>query len=194
MRVIVAPYNPRWKETYVQLQQEISTLLKDLKPHIEHIGSTSIEGMWAKPTVDILVGVAENRLSDVVKGLLEAPYSYIGAFTPGMPERRFFLRMPPDSDFPAVIDEASAITEYINAHKIAHIHAVGHNSPFWLRHIAFREYMRHHIECRQAYQQLKVHLSTIEWENAFQFNEAKSAFIREHEEKALHWYKQSGLR
>jgi GrpB-like predicted nucleotidyltransferase (UPF0157 family) len=53
--------------------------------------------------------------------------------------------------------------------------------------------MRHHSEPRQAYQQLKVHLSSIEWDNAFQFNEAKAAFIREHEEKALYWYQQNAL-
>lgn len=193
MKVTVAPYNPEWKETFGQLKQEIGSLLGALTPHIEHIGSTSIEGMWAKPTVDILVGVEETRLDDVITGLLQAPYCYVGAFTAGMPERRFFLRMLNDARFPAVIEDATAINDYINAHKIAHIHAVGYNSPFWVRHIAFRQYMRHHIEARNAYQQLKVHLSSIEWENAFQFNEAKSAFIREHEEKALHWYQQNAL-
>jgi GrpB-like predicted nucleotidyltransferase (UPF0157 family) len=188
MKVNISPYNSEWKDQFSSLKDELSNLLFKVSPKIEHIGSTSIEGLWAKPVIDILIGINENVLDDTISLLHSAPYIYIEAFTNDMPERRFFIRMKEGVNFPKVISDSSLIDEHINQNKISHIHIVGYKSPFWIRHIAFREYLKHHHDVKIAYQKLKQQLSQKEWSNAFEFNHAKSDFIQLHQAKALEWY------
>lgn len=188
MKVNISPYKSEWKEMFLSLNNELSNLLSKVSPKIEHIGSTSIEGLWAKPIIDILVGVNESVLDETISLLYPAPYIYIEAFTNEMPERRFFIRMKEEVIFPKVISDSSLIDEYINNNKISHIHIVGYKSPFWVRHIAFREYLKHNEEVKIAYQKLKWELSQKEWINAFEFNHAKSDFIQLHQTKALEWF------
>ncbi|MFQ3577353.1 MAG: GrpB family protein [Cytophagales bacterium] len=189
MKVKIVPYNPDWEKIYLNLQTEISHILLSLDPKIEHIGSTSIKGLWAKPVIDILVGIDEEKLDVVCDLLYSHHYIYIQAFTDGMPERRFFIRMKEGTVFPNIISDSSLIDERINDNKIAHVHIVGYNSNFWNRHIAFREYLKHFDEVRMAYQVLKQELSRKNWNNAFEFNEAKDAFIQFHQANAIEWYK-----
>ncbi len=191
MKVNISPYQFEWKDRFSSLKDELNNLLCKLAPKIEHIGSTSIEGLWAKPVIDILVGVNENDLDETISLLHSAPYIYIEAFTKDMPERRFFIRMKEGINFPKIISDSSLIDEFINDNKISHIHIVGYKSPFWIRHIAFREYLKCHKEVRNAYQELKQQLSQKEWNNAFEFNYAKSNFIQLHQAKALEWFQQT---
>ncbi|ULQ55866.1 GrpB family protein [Flavihumibacter rivuli] len=188
MRVSVEPYHPQWKQRYKELEAELQQLLSGLDPHIEHIGSTSVEGLSAKPTIDILVGLAHVEPEETVIRLINHPYIYIRAFTTAMPERRFFIRMKEDKGYPAIIDDAAAIDDTINLHKLAHIHIVGYRGAFWERHLAFREYLRNHPDVKQQYQDLKLELSQRDWPDAFAFNEAKTAFIKEKEALALQWW------
>jgi GrpB-like predicted nucleotidyltransferase (UPF0157 family) len=189
MKVIIEKYNPEWKALYYLLEKELLDFLKDLTPKIEHIGSTSIEGLWAKPVVDIMVGIDEEKLDETIFLLSDGKYSYIKAFTNGMPERRFYIRMKDEVIFPKLIDDVNDINEFVNSNKLAHIHIVGYKSTFWDRHIAFREYLKHSDGVRTEYQELKINLSRKEWSNSFEFNDAKSAFIKKHESIALEWYK-----
>ncbi|MFA4870114.1 MAG: GrpB family protein [Pedobacter sp.] len=64
------------------------------------------------------------------------------------------------------------------------------NSEHWMRHIAFRDYLRTHPEIRAEYQQLKEELSTQEWKDGNEYNEAKDSFIKTVEQKAVKWYNQ----
>jgi len=59
-----------------------------------------------------------------------------------------------------------------------------------MRHIAFRDYLRTHPEIRAEYQQLKEELSTQEWKDGNEYNEAKDSFIKTVEQKAVKWYNQ----
>ena len=52
-------YNPQWKETFKEVSSRVKNILGDIALEIEHIGSTSIEGMVAKPQIDILVVVKD---------------------------------------------------------------------------------------------------------------------------------------
>ena len=56
MQILLVPYSPLWKVFFVAQQQQLLLLGNNLVAQIEHIGSTSIEGLAAKPIVDMLVG------------------------------------------------------------------------------------------------------------------------------------------
>ncbi|GAB4475620.1 MAG: hypothetical protein OHK0057_23570 [Thermoflexibacter sp.] len=189
MKVEIVPHNPLWKSKFLEIKGEVQNILSVLSPKIEHIGSTSIDELWAKPVIDVLVGIDEINLDETTVLLKNTSYVYVKAFTEEMPERRFFIRLKDGYDFKQEITTVSQIDENINSNKIAHIHIVGHNSEFWFRHMAFREYLKAHQNAKEEYQQLKKKLSEVEWNHPFEFNEAKSAFIQLHQSKAISWYK-----
>ena len=60
MKIEIEKYNPKWIEEFIQLKQELTSILKFLNPKIEHIGSTSIQSLSAKPIIDILIGLNKN--------------------------------------------------------------------------------------------------------------------------------------
>ncbi len=189
MKVEVVPHNPLWKSHFFEIKDELGKLLSLLSPKIEHIGSTSVDDLWAKPVIDLLVGIDENKLDETIYLLRNTAYVYIKAFTQVMPERRFYIRLKNAINIQHDITTVAQIDETINCNKIAHIHIVGYNSDFWFRHIAFREYLKFHQNAKEEYQNLKKHLSSVEWNHPFEFNEAKSAFIQLHQAKAITWYK-----
>jgi GrpB-like predicted nucleotidyltransferase (UPF0157 family) len=188
MKVKIVPYDDEWKNRFDTLKTEFLHLLKDLSPQIEHMGSTSVEGLWAKPVIDILIGIDHERLDETIISLCAARYAYIKAFTNAMPERRFFIRMNETANFPKEITHETGINELISADKIAHIHIAGYKSPFWVRHVAFRDYLRCHPEAKMMYQQLKQQLAGKEWKNTSEFNEGKASFIKTYEKAALKCY------
>jgi GrpB-like predicted nucleotidyltransferase (UPF0157 family) len=191
MKIHIEPYKAHWKELYTSLQRELLTILDGLNPSIEHIGSTSVEGLSAKPVIDIMVGLSGFEPESVVHRLLPHSYCYVRAFNAAIPERRFFIRLKTEADKSTIIDSPAAITEAINEHKLAHIHVVQFGGDFWERHLAFREYLKHHPEVKNQYQSLKLELAKKDWPDAFSFNEAKDAFIKQVEKLAIQWYKSS---
>ena len=77
--------------------------------------------------------------------------------------------------------------------RIAHIHAIPQQSEHWLRHIAFRDYLRTHPQVKNAYQALKEQLVQQEWEDGNDYNAGKDVFLKEHERKAVEWYVQRAV-
>ncbi|MOA08135.1 dephospho-CoA kinase/protein folding accessory domain-containing protein [compost metagenome] len=75
-----------------------------------------------------------------------------------------------------------------HAHRIAHVHVLPFGSEHWIRHIAFRDYLRVHPAIKDEYQKLKEQLSTMEWKDGNDYNDAKDSFIKREERKAIKWY------
>lgn len=93
MKIVFEQYNPDWKNYFVKIKNELLELIGFIKPRIEHIGSTSVEGLSAKPIIDILVGVnSEKDLAETIKPLTENNYIYYECFNKEMPYRRFFIK------------------------------------------------------------------------------------------------------
>ena len=63
-----------------------------------------------------------------------------------------------------------------------------YNSEHWIRHIAFRNYLREHVTIQKEYQKLKRELSTKDWLDGNDYNKAKNDFIKIEEKKAIDWY------
>lgn len=197
MKITIAPYNPDWPNQFQTIKQELAGLLRDFQPAIEHFGSTSVPGLAAKPFIDILVGLASaDDFDQVVKQLVPVPgYLYYECYNPYMPERRLFVKLKegvPTDQFPKVFTDVATLPhEAIQDQKWAHIHIWEMDSPGWIRHIAFRDYLMAHPEVKLEYQQLKQELSQREWRDVNEYNEGKDRFIKMVEAKAVVWYKGS---
>lgn len=193
MKLPFAPYNPTWKTVFEQIKTELSRLLP-LDMSIDHIGSTSVGGLSAKPIIDILLG-AENT-TDLAKipRLLKLPnVVYYERYNEDMPFRRFFVMFKQSVEemgVSSVVKLNEEIPEILHNHnlRIAHIHAFVKGSEDWHRHIAFRDYLRAHHEVKNAYEELKKNLIQRDWKDGNKYNEAKDAFLKKYERIALKWY------
>ncbi|MGG5507966.1 MULTISPECIES: GrpB family protein [unclassified Myroides] len=188
------PYTSLWKTQFASMQAELMDRLKTLQPVIEHIGSTAVEGLSAKPIIDIMIGVKGEEVLDLVPPCLEGQnYVYYEQYNEEMPYRRFFVRLkekPSCLGLPESVGVGEDIPERLNDHqmRLAHIHVLPVNSVHWIRHIAFRDYLRTHPEVKAAYQVLKEQLVLQQWKTGNDYNEGKDAFLKSEEKKAVNWY------
>lgn len=194
MKIKFETYNPDWPIEFEKIKCELTELIGFVDPKIEHIGSTSVEGLSAKPIIDILVGVDnESDLEKTIEPLTGRNYVYYPKYNKDMPYRRFFIKhkvSPQELLLPIVVtDEFTApATTFEHNARLAHIHILPYNSEHWVRHIAFRDYLRTHPDIKDQYQNLKGELSTIEWVDGNEYNAAKDSFIKIEEKKAIDWY------
>ncbi|MDP8314815.1 MAG: GrpB family protein [Candidatus Celaenobacter antarcticus] len=78
-KIIVESYNPKWKKEFEKACKFYQKLLKNINVKIEHVGSTSVEGMWAKPILDIDIIVINNSDSkQVIERLISIGYNHVG--------------------------------------------------------------------------------------------------------------------
>src|SRR6202046_2260029 len=153
-RIEVSEYDPAWPAEYGAEQQRIRAALDaDLLMEIQHVGSTAIPGMAAKPIIDILLMVREGaERARVIQGLQKLGYVY-WAENPE-PRRMFFVRgMPP-----------------FGKRRTHHVH-VFDDVAERERRITFRDYLRLHADAAREYAELKRQL-------AEQFSNDREAYTR----------------
>lgn len=193
LQLDVVAYDPEWRASFQALSERLQSALSDFNPRIEHIGSTAVEGLWAKPIIDIAVGLPSADMLDlVVSPMIEMGALYYAAFNAHMPDRRLFVLLNAPASalaLPNVFTDEEAIPhEVVHAHRVAHVHVWVEGSSAWRRHIAFREYLRMHPDVCAQYAELKRTLSTRRWENGMAYNNAKDAFMKKTEAEALKWF------
>ncbi|AWP26663.1 hypothetical protein AWU65_28305 [Paenibacillus glucanolyticus] len=157
--VVVAAYDPVWSQAYEREKLKIMSALEGLDVHIEHIGSTSIEGLGSKPTIDMMAGVFElSQVNDhYIKRLAESGYEYV--FKPEFPERLFFRRGPWRA----------------GTH---HLHIYKYQGSQWHDQILFREYLKKHSKTRDQYYMLKKNLEMQFRHDRVAYTNGKADFIR----------------
>ena len=135
-KVIVLPYDPRWKQDFEAIRQELQAALGDCAMAIEHVGSTSVEGLSAKPVIDIDVVIeSELVLGEVIESLAEIGYTHEGNL--GIEGREAFKYTG---------------KPHLRKH---HLYVCPQDSPELRRHIAFREYLRSHPSEARRYGEIK---------------------------------------
>jgi GrpB-like predicted nucleotidyltransferase (UPF0157 family) len=166
VEVVLAAYNPAWPALYEAERATLQRATGDLFVVVEHIGSTAVPGLAAKPIIDIAATVCN---LDQVNGYLEPlhtlGYLYVPEYEAEVPERRYFRKGLP-----------GACTCHL------HIYPVGHAQ--WDRHIRFRDYLRAHPATARAYAELKQHLASEHRWDRQAYTEAKTAFVRSVERAA----------
>ncbi|MCP9933367.1 GrpB family protein [Cyanobium sp. Candia 9D4] len=195
MKIRLESPNPAWTEAFERHREHLLEALPIAGLFVDHIGSTSLGDISAKPIIDILVGLPDpSPLDAVIDPLLAAGYTYVEAFTGAMPYRRFFVRLQALSagPLPRVIGPADALAFGRDYDSIANIHVMERGTDHWRRHIAFRDYLRAHSEVRLAYESLKLRIAKMDFEDPLDYNSFKADFIREHQGKAMAWFLQRG--
>ena len=166
MKVVVVPYDSSWQDLYQSEKRCILDVLGEEVANIHHIGSTSVEGLVAKPIIDILLEVGSLDALDAAAGRLEA-LGYEGLGELGIERRRYFRKGGDD--------------------RTHQIHAFPAGDSHVIRHLAFRDYLRTHPEVRQKYAALKIAVAARCGNDIYKYMEGKDAFIQEQEAKALAW-------
>jgi GrpB-like predicted nucleotidyltransferase (UPF0157 family) len=192
MKIQLEKYNPEWGNLYKEIEKDLKGYLIFLHPVIEHIGSTSVYGLTAKPIIDIIVGISsQSELEKVVDPLTSNDYIYYEKYNSLMPFRRFFVKLkkrPANLFIKKIYAERDEIPNAVNDYKLAHIHVLEYNSYHWIRHIAFREYLKEHEDIKNEYQKIKLELSVFDWRDGNEYNNSKNDFIKRTEQKAIEWY------
>ncbi|HKG95781.1 MAG TPA: GrpB family protein [Gemmatimonadaceae bacterium] len=157
--LLLAAYDPAWADAFEEERALIAEAFGGLPARVEHVGSTSVPGLAAKPIIDILVGrPPESALEPYVDALVGAGYEYRGEY--GIPGRHYFVRgLAP-------------------AARTHHLHMVALGSALWRDHLAFRDYLRAHPEAAAAYEALKRELAARHADDRGAYSEAKAPFIR----------------
>lgn len=157
--ILIVDYNPEWPALYQRERDRILPVINPLVKAVEHVGSTSVPGLGAKPIVDIMVGLYdESMLDSTVEPVVALGYTYYKRYEKDMPFRRHFSIGPPESS------------------QKYNLHIVPYGHDFWMRHLLFRDYLRAHPEAAAAYEAFKRDLAP-HYENSNEYSDAKTEFI-----------------
>lgn len=159
-RVIVSDYDDKWKEQFNQIKEELEAALSDQIISIEHVGSTSVAGLAAKPIIDIdLVIKDTSYLKEVINRLSEIGYTYEGDL--GIKDREAFKYTG---------------KEHLQRH---HLYVCPQNSEELNRHLTFRDYLRNNPDAVKLYGRIKKEGAALYPDDIDKYIEYKSACISE---------------
>jgi GrpB-like predicted nucleotidyltransferase (UPF0157 family) len=150
---LVQPYNPAWPAWFEQIKTFLESGLQDVCCTFEHIGSTSIPDMVAKPIIDLDVVTPPGIFPDIKARLETLGYVHLGEL--GLPGREAFELA--DAEIKACLPEH-------------HLYVCEGGAYELRKHIAFRDFMRHHPEWRNRLNRLKLDLCV-------QHNNDRQAYI-----------------
>lgn len=170
-RVIeVVEYNPDWVNDFVCEKAIIAKVLGAIAIKIEHIGSTSVVGLSAKPVIDILIEVTSVEELDSKNSAMKS----IGFLAKGentIAARRYFQKA--------------------GQQRTHHIHAFKSGDVNLMRHRAFRDYLLINPVVAAQYGRIKIAAAFKHSHNPIHYMAEKSAFIETHEALAIKCYKSS---
>lgn len=153
--VVVVPPDPTWPDQFEVVADRVRAALGSRALWIEHVGSTSVPDLCAKPMIDVDLVVEDSSREDSYVPDLEAAGFVLRAREPDWHEHRVFRGADPFS--------------------ILHVWSPG--SPELARHIAFREWLRTHEGDRAAYGALKAGLATRGFTDAMDYNNHKAELV-----------------
>ena len=158
--VSLVPHDPGWASAFEAERTRLTAALPDTFVDVVHIGSTSIEGICAKPIIDLLAGV--RTIDDVFTlhdALCASGYTTSKDFNRTLTDRQFYMR-------------------HADGHRTHHLHIVVHDSQTWRDRIVFRDRLRADPQLRARYQSLKSDLAARYADVRESYTEGKSAFIQ----------------
>lgn len=166
MKVEVAPYNPAWKDIYSEESAKIIAACGKSILYIEHAGSTSVEGLAAKPIIDIYIGTKSIEDAEaMIEPMLAMGYTYRSDYNEKLPFRRYFTK--PEK---------------------FHVHVTPAYHPFRCNDLRFRDYVTINKDARDRYEKLKLQLSEIDWPDQFGYNIAKDEVCLKIKDESLAYF------
>ena len=156
--IVVSPYDPGWDQAFIDIRDEIQTALGDLALRIEHVGSTSVPGLSAKPIIDLDVIIRDYTVFEAVTAAL-AKIGYVHEGDLGIPGREAFG-----------YDGKTHLMQH-------HLYVCPQDSAELKRHLAFRDYLRTHPEAVQIYSRIKEEGAKLYPGDIDRYIKHKSPFI-----------------
>ncbi|MCL1873671.1 MAG: GrpB family protein [Clostridiales bacterium] len=137
--IVVVPYDISWIDGFEQIKNELEYALSGLFLAIEHIGSTSVPGLYAKPIIDIDIVVEKTVFAKVKERLDKLGYSHVGDL--GIEGREAF--------------------KYEGKHHLMehHLYVCDKDADELKRHIALRDFLRTNKEYRDKYSAIKIEMA-----------------------------------
>ncbi len=158
--VVLHAYDPAWQARFIEERERLLSLGPDLFIDVQHIGSTAVPGLAAKPIIDLLAGVASMA---VALGLAEqvAAWGYTGSaeFNATLVDRQWFMR-------------------HALGHRTHHLHVVVHGGPAWQDRLRFRDVLRSDPGMAARYAALKQQLAQAHAADREAYTQAKEGFVR----------------
>lgn len=165
--VVVVPYDPEWANQFRVEASALRGVLGDVVAGIEHIGSTAVTGLWAKPIVDIMVGthVPGNPSQRQIEVLDSLGYRYRGE--DGRRPGRFIFHKRQGTR--------------------CNLSIIPHGSRLWDDNIYVRDYLAAHPEAAAAYSSTKRRMAALNFESPQGYQDAKRAFVDQLRRTARAW-------
>ena len=157
--VVVLPYDEAWADRFAEIKTEIEAALGELVFRIEHVGSTAVPGLSAKPIIDLDVVIRDSSAFHAAAAALEAiGYQHEGDL--GIAGREAFRYDGKD---------------HLQKH---HLYVCAQDSAELKRHLVFRDYLRTHPEAVREYSQVKEEGAALYPYDIDGYIEHKTPFIR----------------
>jgi GrpB-like predicted nucleotidyltransferase (UPF0157 family) len=156
-RLQLHEYDPQWPQLFQREAEKIRTALGDRPIRVEHVGSTAIPGLAAKPIIDILLVVAASADEPTYLPGLEAAGYVLRIREPDWHEHRMFKGRQPE----------------------VHLHVFSAGCPEIDRMLRFRDWLGHHDADRGLYERTKRELVARDWKYLQHYADAKTAVVEE---------------
>jgi len=140
--MLVVPYNDEWPQIYEEEKKVLSKIFGKVILDIQHFGSTSIKGMSAKPTIDIMIVVDDIKQIDTYDDIMKQ-HGYLVKGENGIKNRRYFVKLSPDNS---------------GNHKY-HLHIYQKGNQHISDELIFRDYLRIDSESFKEYEKVKIEAS-----------------------------------
>jgi GrpB-like predicted nucleotidyltransferase (UPF0157 family) len=158
-KIVVVEHDPAWAEAFSAERERVAAALGDEAVAIEHIGSTAVPGLPAKPIIDIAAGLRDFAAAPACVAALVA-IGYERAPEGDFGGRLFLRRVGPDGT------------------ATHHVSLTAHDSAYWADHLAFRDALRRDPELCRRYSLLKGELAAVQ-DDIEHYTRAKTALVRE---------------
>jgi GrpB-like predicted nucleotidyltransferase (UPF0157 family) len=160
-RIVVCDYDPGWAAMFEHERTQVQDALGSLVGSVEHVGSTAVPGLAAKPIIDLLVEVHSlpEARACCIPALQALHYTHMAEYEAWLPDEMLFRKGPPGP-------------------WTHHVHLMEASSPRWEEHILIRNYLRRHAEIASAYGDLKKALALVFEEDIAGYRNAKGPFIQ----------------
>lgn len=153
-------YDPSWPAAYAAERERLLRVLPGVFLDLQHIGSTAVPNLAAKPIVDIMAGVASMAVAESVAAVLCAcGYTTSAEFNASLSDRKWFMR-------------------WADGHRTHHLHVVVHESQAWHERLRFRDALRADPALAARYAELKARCAEQHANDREAYTDAKAGFVR----------------
>ena len=158
--VALHAHDASWPARFAEERAQLLALFPAVLIDVQHIGSTAVHGLVAKPIIDILAGVESMTVvASLAPALGDAGYTTSVEFNATLTDRQWFMR-------------------WANGRRTHHLHVVVYGGSVWHEHLRFRDALRSSAALCERYAALKASLAVLHPNDREAYTEAKAGFVR----------------